>query len=134
MVSQVFYVSSSVFDSGNPIDKDILREARKNNSRLGLTGCLFRSKHYYAQLLEGPEESVERVMRRIRRDIRHFDIVQWPITQAPVRTFTDWDMGHAIQEAADYQLKAIGQAKARPIREISENLKLLFEANFEHSP
>lgn len=134
MISQVFYISSSHFSPNNPIDKDILRVARKNNSRLGLTGCLFRSDRYYAQLLEGPEESVWRMMRRIRRDLRHFDIKEWPLTQAPVRTFPDWHMGYSIAEVADYQLKAIGQAEARPIREISENLKLLFEANFEHAP
>ena len=48
----------------------ILAPARRENARAGITGGLFVTGNYVAQLLEGPHEAVERIFARICVDPR----------------------------------------------------------------
>ena len=134
MIFQVFYASSSLFEIDNPVDLEILKQARRNNSRLELTGCLFRSRNYFAQLLEGPRDSVEATMAKIRADVRHFDIFEWPQSEAPARTFKDWDMGFAAQAQGDAILLALKHADQQPVAAVVNNLKNLFATQFNAVP
>lgn len=131
MLSHAFYVSTSTFGPHNFVDQDILRQARKNNPKLDVTGCLFRSPSCYAQILEGPYGSVEQIMGAIRVDPRHFDIVEWPPTNTTSRCFRDWSMGYAKSASADARLLAFGRAEPRQISEIADALKRIFETEYE---
>ena len=131
MLAHGFYVSRSTFAPQNVADHEILRQARKNNPKLDLTGCLFRAPNYYAQILEGPIQSVEQMMGAIRVDARHFDIIEWPASETASRIFPDWSMGYAKNEIADAQLLAFGQAEQRKISEIAEILQRVFEGDYD---
>jgi adenylate cyclase len=46
----------------------------KNNTRDGLTGVLFCFNNIFYQILEGPEDALNRCYARILKDNRHKDI------------------------------------------------------------
>ncbi len=131
MLAQTFYVSKSTFAPHNVADKDILHQADQNNPKLELTGCLFRASNLYAQILEGPVQSIETMMRAIRLDARHYDILEWPMTETSERAFPEWSMGYAKKEIADAELAAFGHAQPRQISEIAEVLRNVFEAGYK---
>lgn len=133
MLTHAFYVSKSTFGPHNVADKEILREARANNSALSLTGCLFRAPNHYAQLLEGPRENVTLMLKRIKEDARHYDVIEWGLSEAEARVFPDWSMGFATSDRADMQLTAFGQAEQRPISDVVDILKRVFDAEYSRS-
>jgi hypothetical protein len=108
---------------------DILVSARTNNAREKVTGALLYSMNCFAQILEGPEEAVERIFARLQHDSRHHDIVvliKAPITE---RRFPDWSMaftsaGDVVQ---DLTPAAFRQAFAHPDEAAGMELLKLIE-------
>lgn len=78
------------FDSG--LLAGILIDARRCNTRDGITGALLCRDDLYLQLLEGPAEAVEAAYTRILRDDRHIEMR--PLTRRLVedRLFGAWAM------------------------------------------
>ena len=72
--------------------QDILKSSRKNNPRLGVTGALLYNSGNFAQVLEGPLSSVERIFEIIQRDPRHSEVVVVHTGPANKRDFPDWSM------------------------------------------
>ena len=72
---------------------DLLRKARENNERLGLTGMLLLVDGSFFQVLEGPPEVVDGLAARIERDPRHVQMVRIIREAIPRRFFEDWTMG-----------------------------------------
>ena len=71
---QVFYVSraTAAFDTAEV--QSILQASRRQNCRLGVTGCLLFSGHCFAQVLEGRQAVVGALTRRIAADPRHVGV------------------------------------------------------------
>jgi hypothetical protein len=70
----------------------ILLDARRCNTRDGITGMLICRGDLFLQLLEGPTDAVEATCRRIMADDRHVDMRI--LSRAPVenRLFPLWSM------------------------------------------
>lgn len=90
---QITYASRS-FGYDASIIAGILLDARRCNSRDGITGTLICRQDLYLQLLEGPEDKVEATYRRIQRDDRHLEVRR--LTTQPIsnRLFPAWAMRH----------------------------------------
>lgn len=71
---------------------DILRSARRNNVRHGVTGALLFSDGCFAQVLEGRREDVEQVFETIQCDARHSDVTIMHLHEIDERSFGDWSM------------------------------------------
>lgn len=72
-VFRLIYRSHSRLD---PEDREVglaevFAAARANNERLGITGALLITDHWFVQTLEGGAATVEGLYERIRRDPRH---------------------------------------------------------------
>lgn len=80
----------------------ILETARKNNSKQNVTGALLYSSGYFAQVLEGPKNSIEQVFERIQRDPRHGDVTVLECSGIGVRDFPEWSMAQ-VQPASEVQ-------------------------------
>lgn len=79
----------------------LLKRARDNNERAGVTGMLLYSGETFFQVLEGGESVVDALYARIRRDSRHRQavaIIREPIAK---RTFQEWSMGYASLDTDD---------------------------------
>jgi hypothetical protein len=73
----------------------ILASARKNNAALGVTGALLYSAGNFAQVLEGPLPSIERLFEVIQRDPRHSEVTVVHSGPTAGRDFPDWSMAFA---------------------------------------
>ena len=71
----------------------LLEVARRNNSRLGVTGLLLYADGNFMQALEGEESVVRDLHDKIARDPRHSGVIT--LTQGPIekRSFSEWSMG-----------------------------------------
>lgn len=74
--------------------QSILAAAQRNNPRLGLTGALIFNTGMFAQVLEGPSDSVEATFEKIQQDPRHGDVQVLAFHQDIERTFARWSMGY----------------------------------------
>ncbi|HEX8416385.1 MAG TPA: BLUF domain-containing protein [Methylobacterium sp.] len=70
----------------------ILVQARRCNTRDGITGALICRSDLYLQLLEGPEDAVEAAYARIVRDDRHIEVNRLSSTPVADRLFPNWAM------------------------------------------
>jgi hypothetical protein len=77
----------------------ILEVSRRNNAARGVTGALLFSTDAFVQVLEGPQEGVERIFERIQCDPRHAGVVVLEAGPAPARDFAGWSMAYAGRRA-----------------------------------
>ena len=98
-VSAVVYQSRAV----SPLSpSDLLQltlAAQARNRHEALTGVMLYDNQTFFQWLEGPRDSVDRVMHSICRDHRHTSIEVFSTQTVPARTFPGWDMGLAATGA-----------------------------------
>lgn len=100
---QITYLSSATRAMSQGDLEDILRTARDNNARLGITGMLLYGNKTFIQILEGEESVVEELVKTIKRDPRHtnFQILKKkPIEQ---HEYADWSMGFKRVSGEDFE-------------------------------
>lgn len=81
--------------------QNILAKARSNNPRLGVTGALLYNAGNFAQILEGPLSSIERIFEVIQCDPRHSEVVVVQSGPIAERQFPEWSMaftGNSVTE------------------------------------
>jgi hypothetical protein len=71
----------------------IVAVGRMNNERDQITGALLFSGGYFAQVIQGPTEALERLFARISTDNRHRDVTLLSRGNTTERTFPEWAMG-----------------------------------------
>jgi hypothetical protein len=86
------YVSSAVGSLADEEILDILHASRTNNERLGITGMLLYKGGNFMQVLEGPDDSVGTLLRKVERDGRHRGVLQLARKTIEKRSFADWSM------------------------------------------
>ncbi|MCL6251238.1 BLUF domain-containing protein [Altererythrobacter sp. KTW20L] len=87
---------------------DIRAVSIARNSQLGITGLLIVTAMYFAQVLEGPEDAVDDVMKSILADPRHHEIVVVRRDIANRRRFPLWRMARFEHETfADASLSPL---------------------------
>lgn len=95
-LDRVIYVSSATGSTGSLLNMvAILAESQRNNERDGLTGALAAHDERFIQVLEGPRQTLDGLLRRLAKDARHKDITiidRQPINE---RNFTGWAMANA---------------------------------------
>lgn len=96
--------------------EDILKVARRNNSKHGITGLLCFNSRYFLQCLEGPRRIINETYEKIMSDERHKELVILDYKEIACREFTDWAMGYV------------------PISHINSSLSLKYARSNEFSP
>jgi methanogenic corrinoid protein MtbC1 len=84
--------------------------AQSRNRAEQITGVVLYDRDSFFQWLEGPADSLERIMRSIRNDPRHVDVEVLETHAAHTRLFTDWSM----------KLAATGEASESWRRDVME--------------
>ena len=72
---------------------DLLKVARANNARDGITGMLLYRDGSFMQVLEGETTSVQRAYQKILGDLRHRNVIKLAQGEISERSFADWSMG-----------------------------------------
>jgi hypothetical protein len=93
----------------SPVEKDdmdlILEASQRNNRRDDITGLLTFSGEVFVQFLEGPPESIHRLMDRLQGDPRHSDIIILSEGSDHERIFAGWDMELVTRQEAHQVLR-----------------------------
>jgi len=96
---QLIYLSVRRIDQQSTIFgwdvHNILAEARAFNPTAGIGGALLFNGAFFAQVLEGEQDEVLGLMRRIGRDIRHSHVTVVEERWVPERAFPGWAMAFA---------------------------------------
>ena len=89
----VTYVSAARSLFSDVEIEDLLRHSRMANAAVDVTGLLLYWDGNFLQYIEGPKESVEKLLDRIRIDPRHGGLIILDKTKIAERAFPDWRMG-----------------------------------------
>ena len=81
--------------------QSILASCRANNARMQVTGALLYNFGSFAQVLEGPLQSVESVFEKIQRDERHSEVTVVQSGMVEQRQFPDWSMAFASNSSIE---------------------------------
>lgn len=131
---RLIYRSRSLLaDAPEPVEAglaEILRVSRNNNRRRGVTGALvlYEYKHWFAQVLEGPEPEVQELFSIIEADPRHKSVEVREAAPAPDRLFSRWAMALVAEHGEpDAPLVATdgGISQAAPWRVTKDQERIL---------
>lgn len=114
---KIVYCSRNLIQGEQPFRgtevAQILKASRKNNQQLNVTGALLYSSTFFAQVLEGPRQSIEKIFERIQRDDRHGEVTVLESSASDQRDFPDWSMAHVQPPAqSDFASIAVALDKA----------------------
>jgi hypothetical protein len=102
---QLVYASTASRPLRDPELLDLVNTARANNSDLNVTGMLLYASGAFIQILEGGPPTVEKLLRKIRRDPRHRGFLILLDRVIVERDFEGWHMG--FQKIAQSELDQI---------------------------
>ena len=121
-LSQIIYWSQPFgYDSASLAG--ILLDARRCNTRDGVTGALVCRHDIFLQMLEGPADKVQATFDRISRDDRHVSVVRLVSEPVSARMFGDWAMLHdpakslvwSEAEVSDGVLERVSPAEVKDV-------------------
>ena len=72
--------------------EEIHHSSRKKNSADGITGLLIYNGTHFLQIVEGGEAAIERLVDRLRSDVRHKGFEIRDKRRIDARSFPDWTM------------------------------------------
>lgn len=89
----IVYFSSSIslFQQADLVS--LLEQSQHDNALAGITGILLINHGRIVQVLEGEQEIIKALYKRIEQDPRHTDVIK--VVDVPIekRSFVDWSMG-----------------------------------------
>ncbi|MEM9017071.1 MAG: BLUF domain-containing protein [Verrucomicrobiota bacterium] len=90
---RLIYKSKTSWDIlSNETLTDLATRSARRNSAADITGMLILSGESFLQVLEGPDEAVNRLYAKIMRDELHSEVTLLTYEQIPARSFADWSM------------------------------------------
>ena len=91
--------------------EQIVAVSQRNNQLAGITGVMATSGKLFYQVLEGPSEQVDGLLKKIRADPRHTDFVLLRVQEdVESRLFPSWSM-------QSIQLDEASALRLEPLRE-----------------
>ena len=118
-MKRLMYISTTTRKLSDEEVDEIAAKSVINNSRDRVTGVLLSAHEFFFQILEGEPEDVDRVLDRIRNDVRHRDILILKAEQdVSSRLFSEWSMktvrldgtGDLLMEAIRIMLENITES------------------------
>lgn len=104
MLAQLIYASEASAPMLSDDIEGILKDARKKNSSLDLTGILMFDRQFFLQLIEGDPQQLSDLYARLAMDRRHKRLKILQFDAIEQRTFSDWSMGFAGASLANQQV------------------------------
>ena len=121
------YLSRAFIDPCGSAPRDILEVSTQRNATLGVTGVLCFSGDHFAQLLEGEEGALAKLMESIRNDARHRVLREWPTEVArDPRWFPGWAMGYVYDERLETLVGDLASSEQSQSWRIDQLADLLF--------
>ncbi len=90
---QLIYASAATAPFTPQALKLLLTKARARNTMYGVSGMLLYNSGSFLQVLEGPQEGVDRILASILKDPRHTTARTLSRATIQAREFQAWSMG-----------------------------------------
>jgi hypothetical protein len=119
-LTTVVYRSRAKVPLPVPDLQELARLAAQRNRLEAVTGLMVYDFPCFYQWLEGPEDSLERIMRAIRRDPRHTDMEILSVKPVEKRIFGGWSMKLATRDAG---VGVLGREIVYPLLETVRELR-----------
>jgi len=94
MTYQIVYSSESATPMQSDELEEILQHARGSNATKGITGALIYVDGVFLQILEGETDTVQELMARISKDVRHETVTVLKQGEISCAIFSDWKMAY----------------------------------------
>ena len=101
MLVRCLYASRPAKPLPAPRLDEILKQSRRNNPRMGVTGLLSFSNDLFVQVIEGGRDEVCELFNTIVRDDRHRDVRLLSYEEISERSFGSWTMGQVNMKAVN---------------------------------
>ncbi|HEV7227478.1 BLUF domain-containing protein [Brevundimonas sp.] len=113
---------------------EILAASQRNNWRDGITGALAYADGEFLQVVEGPQEAVNRLLARVSADARHEDLKVVSREIAAQRQFPDWSMAmpRLSPDSEPLMRAAVQVARSDPGKAVAD-LRRLTEIDALHA-
>ena len=92
-VYQLLYISAANHEFSEQELGELLATARVRNQEQGVSGVLIYHEGSFIQALEGRQEQVENIYKKISKDTRHLESRVLFRGDIPNRDFENWSMG-----------------------------------------
>ena len=93
MLKRITYISSFVKDMSDDEIEQLADQAAKKNAENDITGVLMAKGEVFFQIIEGPEENIDRLYANLLKDPRHEKIITLGIQLGDLqRLFPSWHM------------------------------------------
>lgn len=130
MLKRIHYISSFVHEMSDIEIEELAIQAAKKNAENDITGVLMAKGGLFFQIIEGPEENIDKLFTSILKDPRHEKIITLGIQVGDLkRLFPKWHMKEINLDTATSErlqpVKAIidaVQAQATIIENLTEAL------------
>ena len=126
-LKSVTYTSRARLDLSDGDLSDIHESARHLNALDGITGLLVFDGVRFLQIIEGPEEAIDDLVERLRRDPRHsaFEIRDEHAIED--RSFPDWSMqltrvSAGFRQARTEILSILPETTSPTVRDIASRM------------
>lgn len=118
---QLLYISAATHEFTEEELQDLLTLARERNQEQGVSGMLLFHEGSFIQALEGAQEDVERIYRKIGKDKRHSETRVLFRGEIAERDFDGWSMGfYRSNQSSARNLEGFHQFLQRGFRNSSE--------------
>ena len=112
MLKRINYISSFVKDMSDDELKELASQAAKKNAENDITGVLMAKGGLFFQIIEGPEDNIDRLFKYILKDPRHEKIITLGIQVGDLkRLFPNWHM-------KEFNLDTTTSERLQPVRAI----------------
>jgi hypothetical protein len=122
MAYQIIYSSESSTPMQFDDLEEVLQQARSNNASNGVTGALIYVDGVFLQILEGESSTVQDLMVRISRDVRHETVTVLKEGEVPTAAFSDWKMAY-VSATQEQVAKWAGLSGSTAIAEILSDMR-----------
>jgi len=92
IILRLTYISRYNTKNANIELARILEQARRNNERKGITGVLVMNESYFLQVIEGARPVINKLLRKLVNDERHFDLEVIDCIAVEERHWNKWSM------------------------------------------
>ena len=93
MLKRITYISSFVEQMLDEELEELARQAASKNAEHDITGVLMAKGGVFFQIIEGPEENIDKLFSTIMKDSRHEKIITLSVQVGDLkRLFPNWHM------------------------------------------
>jgi hypothetical protein len=128
------YVSISTLTPEDAMDEveKIVAVSRPRNRDLNVTGALLFTGERFAQLIEGPADSIAALQQSIFRDPRHCDVTTIHSRDVDEREFMGWSLAYAGPSRLVAKVVADGITESE--RDPAQGSQILLDLLHKFSP